>query len=104
MSFLVAYDIADPRRLQRLGRFMERRALRLQKSVFWFDGDAAAADALLTEAAELLDLKEDVVQAWPVVRGESSEGLFRGVVRNVHPAGVILGPSLPLFVKNPESR
>ena len=39
MHYLVAYDIADPRRLRRVARLMERRATRCQKSVFLFRGD-----------------------------------------------------------------
>lgn len=39
--FLVAYDIASPRRLRRVARCLERQAIRTQKSVFLFQGTAA---------------------------------------------------------------
>ena len=45
MSFLVAYDIADPKRLRRVARLLERYALRCQKSVFLFDGDETGVAA-----------------------------------------------------------
>ena len=93
MPYLVAYDIADPRRLQRVARFLERRALRLQKSVFLFDGDRDAVSALLDQAAELIRPAEDVVQAWELARGTPSP---------VAPAGVVLGGRRPLFVRRGE--
>ncbi|MCR4414896.1 MAG: CRISPR-associated endonuclease Cas2 [Thermoguttaceae bacterium] len=31
MPFVIAYDIADPRRLRRVARFWERHAIRCQK-------------------------------------------------------------------------
>ena len=99
MAYLIAYDIADPRRLRRVARFMEKRALRCQKSVFWFDGDAAAVAALLAEVAGLLQPSEDVVQAWQLTREETADGLAQGAPLNVRPAGVVLGPRQSLFIK-----
>jgi len=50
MRFLIAYDIGDPKRLRRIARLMERHAVRVQKSVFLFDGEEAALISLLDEA------------------------------------------------------
>lgn len=98
MPWLVAYDIADPRRLQRLGRFMQKRALRCQLSVFWLDGDEDAVAALLMDAAGLLDPAQDVVQAWRLAAGETVTGRASGTPRNVRPAGVVLGVQQTLFI------
>lgn len=38
MEFLIGYDVADPARLRRVARLLERRARRLQWSVFVFRG------------------------------------------------------------------
>jgi CRISPR-associated endonuclease Cas2 len=98
MHYLVAYDIAEPRRLRRVARFMEKRALRCQKSVFWFDGDAEAVVALLAEVAPLLKADEDVVQVWQVATQETIVGRCCGTPLNLRPAGVVLGGSDALFV------
>lgn len=37
MRFLIAYDIADPRRLSRVACYLEKHAVRCQKSVFMAD-------------------------------------------------------------------
>jgi CRISPR-associated protein Cas2 len=99
MAFLIAYDIADPRRLQRVGRFMDKRGLRCQKSVFWFEGDSANVACLLEEVAPLLDLTVDVVQAWQLVRDEKAHGLARGVPLPIRPVGLVAGPGQSLFVE-----
>lgn len=54
MDFLVAYDIADPKRLRRVARFLERHALRCQKSVFRFHGDESGVRRLLEGIRPLL--------------------------------------------------
>jgi CRISPR-associated protein Cas2 len=97
--YVVAYDIADPRRLRRVAYYMERRALRCQKSVFLFTGDEAAVTALLDEAAPLLDPEQDVVQAWKLSPGQPPAGLARGTPQPVTPAGVVLSPGRQLFIR-----
>jgi CRISPR-associated protein Cas2 len=92
VSFLIAYDIADPARLRRVARFMERRAHRCQKSVFWFDGTPEALAALLEEARPLLDARADVVQAWRLAGGERPQGQALGAAVDVSPAGLVLAP------------
>src|SRR5881409_825683 len=75
---LIAYDIADPRRLQRVARRLERSAVRCQKSVFLFPAGPADVETLLDELATLLRLDEDVVQAWRLAQGQPALGLVRG--------------------------
>jgi len=57
MQFIIAYDIAHPRRLARVARCLEKRAWRYQKSVFLFNGDAGALTALIGQITPLLDLR-----------------------------------------------
>jgi CRISPR-associated protein Cas2 len=99
MHYLIAYDVADPRRLRRVARLLERRAVRCQKSVFLFRGDAAAVAALLDQAAKLLAVRDDVLQAWPLAAGATA--LSRGQPLPVTPAGVVLAPRRALFVARP---
>ena len=66
--WLVAYDVACPRRLRRVHRRVARSALRLQLSLY----AARAADrdvaALLDEVDGLIDAAEDDVRAYHVPR------------------------------------
>lgn len=100
MPYVVAYDIADPRRLARVARALERRAVRCQKSVFLFRGDAAAVAALLDTLTPLLDSEQDVVQAWKLSADESPLGLVRGSPARVCPAAVVLDAGRSLIVEN----
>ncbi|MCS6864258.1 MAG: CRISPR-associated endonuclease Cas2 [Gemmataceae bacterium] len=92
MPYLIAYDIAHPRRLRRVARRLERHALRCQKSVFWYTGTLQSLHALLDELAALIDPDADVVQAWPVGATVPVEGFFCGQPRlAVGPALVVAG-------------
>lgn len=64
MAYLIAYDITDARRLRRVARRLERRAIRVQKSVFRFRGDHSSLQALLGELQPMLDLRKDKLAAW----------------------------------------
>ncbi len=101
MAFLIAYDIAHPRRLRRVARRLERHAVRCQYSVFVFRGTEARLRELLDELAALIRPAEDVIQAWPVPPGVTPEEYARGAVRPVAPAAVVLGGGRPLFVHPP---
>jgi len=61
MLFLIAYDIANPGRLRRVARRLERHALRVQKSVFLFRGSEEELVLLLDDLNELIDADLDVV-------------------------------------------
>lgn len=71
--YLICYDIADPRRLIRVGRFMSKRAWRVQYSVFVAELRPSRLDALLDELADLINPREDDVRAYPLPgRGEAA--------------------------------
>jgi CRISPR/Cas system-associated endoribonuclease Cas2 len=101
LRFLVAYDIADPRRLRRVARYMERRAVRSQKSVFLFHGDEAAVGVLLNGVMPLLEERLDVVQAWKLSPDQPRNGQRRGTAATVYPASVVLHRGLARFVESP---
>jgi CRISPR-associated protein Cas2 len=63
---LIAYDIADPKRLNRIARFMTKHAIRVQYSVFVADLDRAELEELLHELEGLIDLRLDDVRAYPL--------------------------------------
>src|SRR5438105_1790499 len=101
MAYLIAYDIADPRRLQRLARYLERLAVRCQKYVFLFQGEEAALVALLDQAAQRIDATTVVLQAWRLSAGQPPLGHVRGSPLPIYPAGVVLGPDQEHLVRGP---
>ena len=64
--YLICYDIACPRRLARVHRLLQGRALALQYSLFLFQGSEAALQSCLTALAERIDTDEDDVRAYPL--------------------------------------
>lgn len=104
MQFLIAYDICDPRRLARVARRLEKRALRLQKSVFWIECSSEQLDDVLDYAAEVMNWQVDCLQAWRVHNGETPEGNSRGVTIPAHSMVTILGNEPPLFVLKGKTR
>lgn len=64
--YLIAYDIAHPRRLQRLHRALQAEAIAIQRSVFLIAGTVADVDRLLDRLSTLIDPEEDDLRAYPV--------------------------------------
>ncbi len=90
MRFLIAYDIADPKRLRRVARCLERHAVRCQKSVFLFEGTEDALARLLAAAEVCLDRAADVVQAWKLRADQPLLGEVRGTACPTYPDFVVL--------------
>jgi CRISPR-associated endonuclease Cas2 len=66
MAWIVAYDIACPRRWRRLYRFVRERGVRLQWSVFLITEANFEPRVFLAEAARLIDLCADDVRLYKV--------------------------------------
>lgn len=64
--YLIAYDIAHPRRLQRLHRALRAEALAMQESVFLVQGTQAEVDGLLDRLETLIDPHADDLRAYPI--------------------------------------
>jgi CRISPR-associated protein Cas2 len=67
MEYLTVYDIADPRRLQRVARRMAGFGIRVQKSVFECDLSESALQAMRTSVEEVMDIREDSVRIYPLL-------------------------------------
>ena len=63
-TYLIAYDIADPRRLVRLHHRLRERALHLQYSVFIARLGHRGRDRLLREISDLIDVRADDVRVF----------------------------------------
>lgn len=66
MNFLITYDIADPKRLSRVAKSLERNARRVQKSVFMFTGTRRQVEGIISDLVQVIEPTEDRVQAWPI--------------------------------------
>ena len=64
--YLFAYDIADPGRVGRVGRFMSQRACRVQYSVFVARLSKSGLGQILEELKEIIDPKQDDIRAYPL--------------------------------------
>lgn len=69
-AYVIGYDIADPRRLQRVHREMCKHATPLEYSVFLLVGSTRTKDLCLAKMAALIEDREDDVRCYPLpVRG-----------------------------------
>lgn len=64
--YLLVYDIANPRRLQRLHRAVRAEALAVQRSVFLVHGTQTEIERLLDRLETLMNPAEDDLRAYPV--------------------------------------
>ncbi len=68
-AWIVAYDIADPRRLQQVHSFMVKHAYALQYSVFLALSTDRELDRLLAGLEQQISRKHDDVRAYPLPEG-----------------------------------
>lgn len=85
--WLVTYDIADPRRLTRLFKFLKKQGLPVQYSVFLVEVSAVKMATLVVQMAKMIDADADDVRAyripdnpWKVTLGASilPDGILPG--------------------------
>jgi len=89
-SYLIAYDIAHPRRLARVARVLERHAIRCQKSVFAFDGSRRALVAVFNELRQIIDPRKDCVQAWNLSRRAAGRAFACGPIVQIRPTAAVI--------------
>jgi CRISPR-associated protein Cas2 len=89
-EYIICYDIRNPKRLNRLHRYLLKHAIPIQYSVFLFSGDDRNLQRCLDAAAPLIDPKEDDLRTYPL----PARGLKVRMGRPTLPEG-ILWSSLP---------
>jgi CRISPR-associated protein Cas2 len=93
-AWLVCYDIAEPRRLARVGRAAREFSVPLQYSVLWARLDGVGLAAAMGEIATRIDPRCDDVRLYPLPENVQITGLGRDLV----PLGVNFGdPMLRRF-------
>jgi CRISPR-associated protein Cas2 len=100
MRYLIAYDICDPKRLQRVARRLEKDAVRCQKSVFLFEGTRWAAMQLLDALSPMLDHRCGCVQLWRLADRQPHTGYVRGQAAVLAATAVIAGSTGCRFIKD----
>lgn len=66
LHWLVTYDIADPKRLGRVFRFLKKEGVPVQYSVFWVNCDAIKMTALMAKLRLLIKANEDDLRAYRI--------------------------------------
>jgi CRISPR-associated protein Cas2 len=85
-NWLVAYDIASPRRLNRVHRLLVRHGVPLQYSLFSVTDNAQHIDTLRDELADCIDPRQDDVRIYRLPSRIRAAILGRGLL----PDGVLL--------------
>lgn len=83
-DFVICYDITHPRRLARMHRYLVKRAVPLQYSVFLFSGDDRQLGRCMQGATELIDEKKDDLRVYPL----PNYGLKARIGRPALPEGI----------------
>jgi len=66
MNMIVAYDIADPRRLSRIAKVMLDYGVRVQKSIFELTVTASAFREMKARVEKIIIAEEDGVKYFPL--------------------------------------
>ena len=63
---IVAYDIAEPRRLSKVAKLIQDYGVRVQKSIFEVDVDAGRFTEMKARVEEVIEASEDGVKYFPL--------------------------------------
>jgi CRISPR-associated protein Cas2 len=66
MQCLIAYDISDSRRLQRVHRHLQQYARAIQRSVFLFEGEQADFDRCFAGIEQRINRHHDDVRVYAI--------------------------------------
>ena len=83
-SWLIGYDITDPKRLQRIYRVMLKHATPLEYSIFMLTGTARDKQRCLDEVLEIIDADTDDLRCYPL----PERGVQERIGKATLPAGI----------------
>jgi len=78
LYYLVAYDISDDFRLNRVLRYMKGKGIHLQYSVFYCYLSQKEAASIMEDIRSMIDINQDDVRFYPIVRNFKTIVLGRG--------------------------
>ena len=73
--WLLAHDIRDKGRLQRVWRFLSKEGVRLQYSVYLLAGSRHQVEQIINDVRDLIDERTDDVRIYPVSENTRLWGL-----------------------------
>jgi CRISPR-associated protein Cas2 len=73
--WLLAHDIRDKKRLQRVWRYLRQEGVRLQYSVYLLAGTRHQVEAIIERLRELIDERADDVRIYPLTENTRIWGL-----------------------------
>lgn len=79
-SWLIGYDITDPRRLSRIHRVMTNRAMPIEYSIFLFIGSETALAECLASVSGLIDPRTDDVRCYTLPARGHQERIGRATL------------------------
>jgi len=77
--YLIAYDIANPRRLSRVHRILKKRGLPVQYSVFTVVSKRPTLIRLLTKIEEQIEAAEDDVRCYRLPENSETNSLGKQI-------------------------
>ena len=64
--YLIAYDIRERRRLQRVHGYLKKRAWMMQRSVYLMNCDRATLQEMETELRRIAEARSDDIRLYPI--------------------------------------
>ena len=74
MNMIVAYDIADPKRLNKVAKIIKDYGVRVQKSIFEVNVDGRRFNEMKVRVEDIIEASEDGVKYFPLC--EKCAGTF----------------------------
>lgn len=65
-SWLIAYDICNPKQLGRVHRLLKKEAIPIQYSIFYYEGTVLHLKRLMRDIGDLINNKTDDVRAYQI--------------------------------------
>ena len=83
-SWLIGYDITEPKRLQRIYRVMLKHATPLEYSIFMLTGTVRDKQRCLDEVVAMIDVDTDDLRCYPL----PERGVQERIGKATLPAGI----------------
>lgn len=85
MKYLIGYDIADPKRLNKIHKRMTKYGIPLQYSIFLLEGTKLFLQECLNEVLKIMDKKQDDLRVYPLFNNTNQWQIGKAVL----PEGII---------------
>lgn len=85
MKFVICYDISNPKDLYKVAKYLEKKGIRVQYSIFEIETSFTKLKAIISEIENLINPETDKVYAYPIENNK-----YKSVER--------FGKSLPLNI------